>query len=246
MKSRATPFSLQAIPVITDIHGDLHALQRVLEEIDELELTQPPLLLGDLFWSLDRTSEPGGVLSLVMSRPWLAVVRGNTDEWLVDGTLESMWPTNPEELAAQDRMRSFMRQLGVEQRQFLESLPLTHRFVLHDRSWLAVHASPMSAMKGLPLGLSAELAQQRLAGLEVDCLITGHLHRAFTQMLGRILHVGVGAVGRHPFDYDGIADFAVLDATPSGIAITHQRVRTQRRSIDRTATRPVSANNSSR
>jgi len=235
MKSRATPFSRQAIPVLADIHGDLCALERVLEEIDELKLTRPPLLLGDLFWSLDRTGEPGGVLDLVMRRPWLALVRGNTDEWLVDGTLESMCPVDPEELAARDRMRSFVHQLGVEQRRFLQALPLTYRFVLHDRTWLAAHASPMSAVMGIPLGLSVEQTEQRLAGLEVDCLVTGHLHRAFTQMLGRVLHVGVGAVGRHPFDYDGIADFAVLDATPSGIAITHQRVRIQRRAIDRTA-----------
>jgi len=100
---------------------------------------------------------------------------------------------------------------------------------------MTMHASPASAMKGLPLGLATDVARQRLAGLDVDCLITGHLHRAFTQMLGHVLHVGVGAVGRHPFDYDGIADFAVLDATPSGIAISHQRVKIRQQPADRRA-----------
>jgi predicted phosphodiesterase len=225
MKSRATPFSAEAIPVVADIHGDFRALERVLAEIDDLGLLQPPLLLGDLFWSLDPAAEPDRVLDLVMRHAWLALVRGNTDEWLVDGTLETMSPADAEEVAARDRMRGFMRGLDPPQRQFIKTMPLTHRFILHDRVWLAAHASPMSAMKGLPLGLSVEIARQRLTGCEIDCLITGHLHRAFTQMLGRVLHVGVGAVGRHPFDYDGIADFAVLDATPSGIAVSHQRVR---------------------
>jgi predicted phosphodiesterase len=241
MKSRATPFSLHAIPVVADVHGDLHALKRVLAEIEALELTRPPLLLGDLFWSLEGGCEPEGVLDLVMSRQWLALVRGNTDEWLVDGTLESMCPSDPTEQAARDRMRRFMRRLGFKEREFLETLPLTYRFELHGRTWLAAHASPTSAMKGLPLGLPTEIVQQRMAGLEIDCLVTGHLHRAFTQMLGGILHVGVGAVGRHPFDYDGIADFVVLDATPSGIAVTHQRVRTQRKTVDHAAAMQVPA-----
>jgi len=233
MKSRATSFSAEAIPVVADIHGDFSAFERVIAEIDDLGLLHPPLLLGDLFWSLDRTAEPDRVFDLVMRRRWLAVVRGNTDEWLVDGSLETMTPTAAEELAALDRMRRFMRRLNAPQRHFLETLPLTHRFVLHDRIWLAAHASPMSAMKGLPFGLPVEAAQQRMRGFEIDCLITGHLHRAFTQTLGPVLHVGVGAVGRHPFDYDGIADFAVVDATPSGIAISHQRVRIGKRTAER-------------
>ena len=233
MKSRATPFSAEAIPVLADIHGDFRAFERVVAEIDDLGLVQPPLLLGDLLWSLDRTAEPDRVLDLVMRHRWLALVRGNTDEWLVDGTLATMSPADAEEVAALDRMRHFERRLDPPQRHFLRTLPLTHRFVLHDRVWLAAHASPMSAMKGLPLGLSVEIAQQRMTGVEIDCLVTGHLHRAFTQTLGRVLHVGVGAVGRHPFDYDGIADFAVLDATPSGIAISHQRVRIGQRAAER-------------
>src|SRR5262245_66501123 len=90
MKSRAIPFSAEAIPVLADIHGDFRAFERVVAEIDDLGLVQPPLLLGDLLWSLDRTAEPDRVLDLVMRHRWLALVRGNTDARTVDGNMATI------------------------------------------------------------------------------------------------------------------------------------------------------------
>lgn len=222
------PYSAAALPVLSDIHGNLAGFEAALAALDDLEIRRPPLLLGDYLWCHHPDADPDDilrVLDLIMARPLTAAICGNTDCYFVNGRLDRWRPEGDVATAIRDAMRAVRGRLSAAQIAFLKALPQSFTFSLAGRSCLACHASPLSNADGLPLDIPAAKAAERLAGSRFDCLFTGHLHRAFTRhMDGGALQVGLGAVGRHPHEFDGIVDFAVVDATPTGLTVVHHRV----------------------
>jgi predicted phosphodiesterase len=218
-------FSPSAFPVVTDVHGNADGLRQVLAAAADLDLSRPPLFLGDLFWTSIAKREPREVLELLLQTPVFGIVRGNTEELLMNGHLERWQPTDEENLREKEKMTTFKVSLSESERQFIANLPARFDFTFAGRRCRAVHASPTSAENGLNLDCPRDVWMTRMGHAEdIDVLISGHLHRSFTHLTQCIVHVAVGAVGRSPRDFDGIIDFAVLDATPSGLAVVHERL----------------------
>ena len=222
------PYTEQALPVISDIHGNLAGLRAVLALLGERGIARAPLFLGDYIWTHQEDADPEDmveILDIVANGPSTGIVGGNTDEYLVNGWLDSWAPQDAEERRTRDRMRALRARLSRAQLQFLMGLPQSFAFELAGLRCLACHASPLGNAIGLPLDLEAGEAAVRMAGAAPDCLVTGHLHRAFTRrMPGGTLQIATGAIGRHPHECDGIVDFTILDATPLGLVAVHHRI----------------------
>jgi len=223
------PYSQGALPIISDIHGNLAGFEAILAYLKEMNIGRPPLLLGDLVWTHFPDREPSELLRLldiIMRMPATAAVCGNTDTFFVNGWLERWEPADEDQQKTRSRMLAFKSLLNDAQRAFLMALPDHHEFTMDGRKCLACHASPLSNAIGIPLDASMDETQERLAGYQMDCLLTGHLHTPFVRLMrdGGPLHISVGAAGRHPHEYDGIVDFAIIDSTPSGLVAVHHRL----------------------
>lgn len=222
------PYSGNALPIITDIHGNLAGFQAILAYLKDLNVRRPPLLLGDLVWTHFAERSPSDLLELldiIMEMPLMGVVSGNTDAFFVRGWLEQWDPVDEEQRETRSNMLAFKSLLNSAQISFIERLPDHHPFSMGGLKCLACHASPLTNTIGMPLDASVDEIRERLAGHRIDCLLTGHLHTSFTRFVtGGPLHISVGAAGRHPHEYDGIVDFTILDNTPSGLVAVHQRL----------------------
>lgn len=216
--------SANCVPVISDVHGHMAGLERVLADIRAHGVARPPVFLGDLFWTGEPGRDPRGVLDYLMAQPDLFAVRGNTDDYLFSGWLEAWHPADAANRREKAVMEAFKKGLSPAERRLIGSWPLAKAFDLGGHAVVAAHASPADVEAGLPVDCRRDQWRARTGSLSARVLVTGHLHRGFTRQVDGVLHVGVGAVGRSPGDYDGVCDYALLDVGPCGPVAVHQRV----------------------
>jgi predicted phosphodiesterase len=126
------------IGLISDIHGNLVALDAVLAELD-LAAVDQIICLGDL---AVLGPEPAGVINRIGERG-IATVRGNVDDWLAPSEGTAAEP--PESAQSIDLTAWTRGQLEPSQIDVLRRLPMTIGLPIDgDRSLLCFHALPDS------------------------------------------------------------------------------------------------------
>lgn len=180
------------IAVISDIHGNLHALEAVLAEIDRRSTTQV-VVGGDL--ALGGPA-PAECVHLIRSRGYPSI-RGNTDEWLT---------RKPNRVT--DAISWAAARLSDEDRGFLGGLPFLWR--LQTPADLAVvHATPWSISDVVPPDAPESVVERVFAETRASAVVYGHIHHAYVRAFhGKVL-ANSGSVGL-PFDGDQRSAFIIL------------------------------------
>ena len=168
------------VAALYDIHGNLPALEAVLEEV-EREGVDAIVIGGDI---ASGPPQPREVVELVRSLPKAHCIRGNADR-LFD-----------EEFAGDEGLAWLLERLGDEQPGWLAGLPFS--VVLDDT--LYVHATPLDDTT-----IVTELTtDEKLAGLLHDVeqprVVAGHTHMQLERRVGDRFFVNVGSVG---WPYEG-------------------------------------------
>ena len=193
------------LAVISDIHGNLDALDAVLADIDERGVSTI-LNLGDcLSGPFDAAATANRLIALD-----LPTVRGNHDRQLVDRPPEKMglWESWTIGDLAPDHLR-WLKQLPL-------TLELDGVFLCHatpekdDEDWLD-HRGPQHRL--VPRDLEGVLA--RTGGVTASLLLCGHTHtaRALRLPSGQLI-VNPGSVGC-PAYLDSRSDPAFIHQTGS-------------------------------
>ncbi len=194
------------IGVISDIHGNLEALEAALADL-ERRGADTILVAGDL---IGDGPDPERVVALLRARKFPAI-RGNVDVKV----LATAALPEAEQAALLDRKKKAdlvqtARQLGRADLKWLERLPgrLTLRF--EGMVLLMVHGSPLSDTDYIfpsitPAALAAKLGADR-----PDVLACGHSHIPFTKRLLGVTVVNGGSVGR-PVDGDPRGSYALVE-----------------------------------
>jgi putative phosphoesterase len=160
-----------------DVHGNLRALEAVLEEIPD---DAPIVVGGDV---VAGGEQPSGTLERLRALGERVIwIRGNADREL-----------HPEEegLAPQDFLDEARAALTEEQIEFLHDLPPTAQI----GNVLYVHASPRN-----DLDIFTELTpEERIAFLfadvDADVVVCGHTHMQFDRVVAGKRVVNSGSVG---------------------------------------------------
>ncbi len=198
------------VVVLSDIHGNLIALETVIEHLPERDST---VLAGDL--CLDGP-DPAEVLDLVDDLGW-DVVMGNTDRDIVS-------PPSDLEGDQRDLIEWTRNQLGDRRLRRLASLPFSHR-IRDDGQDLAlvVHANPVTMDQHLYPWMSDDELRPFLADVDAGLLAFGHLHIPYVRPIEGLLLVDVASVGQ-PKDKDHRAAFTIVDWEEGRRAVTQVRV----------------------
>ncbi len=207
-KSEAEPQRIsRMIAVISDIHGNLWALQAVLQDLDRLDLLQV-IVAGDFALGGPRPAE---CVELIRRRGYPAI-RGNTDEWLTD---------------ASDRITDAVSwtsaQLSDADRRYLAGLPFLWRMPHQAGDLVVVHATPWSIGDVVPPDAPESLVGRVFAEAQAAVVVYGHIHIAYVREFGGKLLVNPGSVGL-PFDGDQRASYACLTADGGAWRATLRRV----------------------
>ena len=196
------------IAILSDIHGNLTALEAVLADLRE---AAPDLVIhgGDL---ADGGSRPAEVIDRIRALGWRGVM-GNGDEMLSrPESLEEFvrHSSTPGFLwKAVRAMAAFTRaQLGDDRLSWLGELPL----VVSQPGLAVVHASPETCWKAPVANATDADLEQIYRSLGRAMVVFGHTHvPAIPRMHGRVnVLVNSGSVGL-PFDGDPRASYLLLD-----------------------------------
>jgi putative phosphoesterase len=178
------------IAAIYDIHGNLPALEAVLEEIREAKVDQ--IVVG------------GDVLPGPMPRESLCClldldipvrfIRGNGDR-VVLAQMKGKEPTEvPEQFREQIRWNA--RQLTPEHEKVLASWPATVRLEIDGLGDVLVcHATPRNDTDVFTRLTPEELLLPVFQDLDVALVICGHTHMQFDRTIGKVRVVNAGSVG---------------------------------------------------
>jgi putative phosphoesterase len=189
------------VAVLADIHGNLPALEAVLNEV-AFEGPDLVVVCGDVA----SGPLPIETIDLLRSLPNARFVRGNADRELVvafDGEEPSSWPGPAADWCAS--------QLTSDHRDFLASFSGTVAVEIDELGRvLFCHGSPRSDVEMMTLKTSDERLLEFVAGLEIDMVVCGHTHMAFDRIVGGVRVVNPGSVGM-PYGAPG-AFWALLGA----------------------------------
>lgn len=221
------------IAVLADIHGNLPALEAVLEDLQAQHLTQA-IVLGDV---VGYGPFPGECVDLLRAQPWI-FLRGNHDHAAASGeagqgfSSSARWST-PWTVAA----------LDASQRQWLGELPLLWR----DGSVCAVHGAPVDPTffnsYVYPATAESNLDAMQEKGLTLCFHGHSHIPGAWQRNAGGVDHFSLpsrlaldprsrhlvcpGSVGQ-PRDSDTRAQYAIYDRAQGTVefrAIPYDRPR---------------------
>jgi putative phosphoesterase len=181
------------VALLADIHGNLLALDAVLEELGREEIDRI-VCLGDVAVgpqpreSLDRIRSLG-----------CPVLMGNWDAWFLDGI-----PELPDELGRKlvEIGTWWADRLDEESRRYMRTFELALELDLDGTTLLAFHGSPRSFEEGILATTPDEDLGDMLACVEAPLLVCGHTHFQLLRRVGDRLIVNPGSVGL-PFRRDG-------------------------------------------
>ena len=216
--------------VLSDVHGNRHALEAVLAD-GRARGVERWWALGDL---VAIGPDPVGTLEVLANVPRLEATCGNTERYVLTGDRP---PPTADDVRADLSLLDLMRAVegsfswtrgalaGPGWLQWLDDLPLECRVELEDGTTaLGVHASPgRDDGAGItPDRPDAELAAALTPG-GCDVVVVGHTHQPTDRVVAGIRALNGGSVG-NPMTDDLRAGYLIVHADRHGHAVEHRRV----------------------
>jgi putative phosphoesterase len=178
------------VGLISDLHGNLAALEAVLAELERGSLDDI-VCLGDV------AVGPQGPETLARIRELgCPVVQGNWDDWFAGG-IPPLGGDHGRRLVEQGEW--WAKRLAPADRRYLGELPPTLELPLGEGRVLCFHGSPRSHCDAIHPGTTDGELGELLDGHEATVFAGGHTHVQLLRPSGRSLLVNPGSVGL-PFE----------------------------------------------
>ena len=203
---------MESVAVITDIHGNLPALEATLREAEGLGV-DAVYCGGDL---VGYGPHPNEVCALVEERA-IPTIYGNYD-YAIARDLEDCGCAyvTPEDRALGQRSVAWtLEHTSRRAKDFMRDLPFDLSLRLGSKRVQLVHGSPRKVNEYLFQDKPARLYERLAAQAECDVLVFGHTHKPWIHEYGGVQFVNCGSVGKSK-DGDPRAAFAVLELDQAG------------------------------
>lgn len=185
------------IAVLSDVHGNLSALDAVLSDLDARGGVDQIVVLGDV---ATMGPQPREVIDRLRERG-CEVIQGNTDVWYAPDRPPEPSPEEAEDKREERILRLYhwlKDELRPDDVEFLNALPFSYEVAVGpERLWF-VHGSPRKNNEAMwpttpDEGLRKMLKPARKAGVTV--VACGHTHQTMLRILDDITVVNPGVVG---------------------------------------------------
>ncbi|MCM1265369.1 MAG: metallophosphatase family protein [Candidatus Gastranaerophilales bacterium] len=203
------------IAVLSDIHGNLLALEAVLEDI-QAKGCDKILFLGDYALA---GPEPGDTLNFCMSlfkHDNVEMIQGNTDKMIAEFTEKTYETVSKGAPVMANALRQEVETLSENQKSFLSQLPATKELTIDGVKILMVHGSPRRNNEDIMPDTPLEKVEEMLEGVDANLILCGHTHiPCGFQTNTRQTVVNDGSVGR-PFTPNPDACYAIITTLGNG------------------------------
>lgn len=203
---------MNRVALVTDIHGNLPALQASLDAIEQIGI-DAVYCGGDL---VGYGPHPNEVCALIAARA-IPTIYGNYD-YAIARDLEDCGCAYVDKHDRELGQRSVAWTLAhtdQHSKDFMRRLPFDLGFELGERRVRLVHGSPRRVNEYLFEDKPARTFERIAGGADCDVLVFGHTHKPWIHEYGGVLFVNCGSVGK-PKDGDPRAAFAVLELDDAG------------------------------
>lgn len=193
------------IAIISDIHSNIYALMRVLENIEDDEKADTIVCLGDL---VGYGPHPNETIALIKRKNILSI-KGNYDASVVAGDYSYIRETS---------INSFtlpwtVNELRASNKYYLDNLPSTLTMEFNNKKIKFVHGSPNAINEYLLE--SNENTDKIMKDLNEDILVCAHTHLPFIKQYGDKLLINDGSVGKPKYGKP-TATYCILDIDNQG------------------------------
>lgn len=216
------------LAVLSDIHGNLIALEAVLNDLKAAGGADRTWVLGDLCFLGPRPAE---CLRIVRDLPASQMISGNTDRELVTGTRNAMqpkdeaeWETFPARLRVRERIFAWTcAQLSYTDFEYLSRLRPGLDLEVPGYGWaLGYHGTPGNDEGVMRPDTPDDEVLDQFLDCEGRIGFGGHTHLPMDRDLGPWRVVNVGSVGL-PFD-EPRACYALVTFESGGATVELRRV----------------------
>lgn len=204
---------------ISDIHGNLEALEAVMDDIKRRKVDKV-YCLGDL---VGYGPDPERVVRRLMDIPTIA---GNYDDGVGYSKVSCGCQYNPgrETEVGDISLNWTIKNTSEEVKSYLRSLRHRMEFELDGVKFLLVHGSPLNELLEY---VTPQINQERLLkiveNVTADVIINGHTHLPMVKFVKGKLILNAGSVGR-PKDKDTRSCYLLLDAERNVVSYEFVRV----------------------
>jgi putative phosphoesterase len=208
------------VAVITDIHGNVPALEAALCRIEELAVDEV-YCGGDLVGYGPRPNE----ICRAIEQRESPTIYGNYD-YAIARDLDDcgcFYPTPKDREIGRGSVAWTLAHTDERSKTFMRELPFDLRLEVAGRRVRLVHGSPRKVNE-YPLEDRAASTFERIAQLaDCDVLLFGHTHKPWIREYAAVLFVNCGSVGK-PKDGDARGSFALLEDRDGDVHVTIERV----------------------
>ena len=197
------------IAVISDIHGNMEALEAVMDDIAK-ESCEKIFVLGDYAMA---GPEPSKTVDWFFEKQFedkFKMIQGNTDLMIADYNEDLYQALKSNAPIMSEALKSDVETLNIVQKDFLKKLPAQLSIECDGVKILLVHGSPRRNNEDIHPNLSIKNIEEMLKGIDADIVLCGHTHvPCGYQTSNKQTVVNVGSVGR-PFTPEPKACYLVL------------------------------------
>ena len=208
------------IAIISDIHGNMQALENVLEDIKK-ESCDKIFCLGDLAMAGPEPVKTIELIKNLYDEGKLELIQGNTDKMIGDydfvgEQMKSKFPIMAN--ALEDDVKIIPEDL----KEFLKNLPKQKEIEIEGVKILLVHGSPRKNDENIAPDLPIEKIEEMVAGTDADVIFCGHTHiPCGYQTNKKQTVINVGSVGR-PFTAKPQACYVVAEFSDGAFEVLHK------------------------
>lgn len=212
------------IAVISDIHGNMEALEAVLEDINK-EGCEKVFCLGDISMAGSEPSRTLNKIKELSENENFTLIQGNTDEML-SGFSQDVFNTlmDLNEVMANAYVAD-CEELSDSDRNFLASLDKNKEIEIFGVKILLVHGSPRRNNENIFPDLPITEVEEMIKGTSANLILCGHTHIpcGYQTNMNQTV-VNVGSIGR-PFSEEPKSCYLIIDlSADSKFFVSHKFV----------------------
>lgn len=208
------------IAILSDIHGNLFALNAVLEDISKNNIDEI-FCLGDLAMA---GPEPNQTINFVKAKDWV-IVQGNTDKMIAEYSLEVYNSVKSGAPIMANALENDVNIISDENKAFLKSLPEKLSIERDGVKILLVHGSPRRNNENIFPDLTQDQIEEIVNNVDENIVFCGHTHiPCGYQTQKGVTVVNDGSVGR-PFTQNTEACYVIAEIQNGAFSIEHKFVK---------------------
>ena len=208
------------VAVVSDIHGNMQALERVMEDIKE-QNCEKVLCLGDLAMA---GPQPRTVIDFIKQQKNWEIIQGNTDQLIGDFCPDYMESVKSKYPVMANALVDDINYITEDDKKFLEELAPMISADIDGVKILFVHGSPRANNENILPGRPLDEIEEIIADTEADLILCGHTHiPCGYQTNKKQTVVNVGSVGR-PMTPSPLACYVVVDFENGIFNVRHKFV----------------------